>query len=89
MQLKNSLPTGALVLCAIFLSTNICAQNDQKEIKKSSLLVPLAPTIPDAQAEPVGQPDNVLQPSQVVPAPAKSTEVPEYKKAKKEQTKSP
>jgi hypothetical protein len=89
MALKNRVPTAAAAFCLIFLSTDISAQDNGEEIKKSQLLVPMAPSAPDPQVVPKLQPDKIPQLSQVAPEPTKTTAPPEYKKAKKEQSYNP
>ncbi|MDG1199529.1 MAG: hypothetical protein P8N12_02770 [Porticoccaceae bacterium] len=89
MALKNRVPTAAAAFCLIFLSTDISAQDNGEEIKKSQLLVPMAPAAPDPQVVPKLQSDKIPQLSQVAPEPTKTTAPPEYKKAKKEQSYNP
>lgn len=89
MALKNRVPTAAAAFCLIFLCTDISAQDNSEEIKKSQLLVPMAPAAPDHQVVPKLQPDRIPQLSQVAPEPTKTAAPPEYKKAKKEQSYNP
>ena len=89
MALKNRVPTAAAAFCLIFLCTDISAQDNSEEIKKSQLLVPMAPAAPDPQVVPKLQPDRIPQLSQVAPEPTKTAAPLEYKKAKKEQSYNP
>jgi len=61
MALKNRVPTAAAAFCLIFLCTDISAQDNSEEIKKSQLLVPMAPAAPDPQVVPKLQSDKILR----------------------------
>ena len=89
MQIKRSILAVAVICSALFLSSNIWAQNQQEETKKPQLMVPMAPAIPEHRPEEPAQPGALAQPSQVIPPPVKKIQVPEYKKAKKEQPQNP
>ena len=89
MALKNRVPTAAAAFCLIFLCTDISAQDNSEEIKKSQLLVPMAPAAPDPQVVPKLQSDKIPQLSQVAKKKTKTAAPPEYKKAKKEQSYNP